>query len=283
MYDFYRQLNDFQDQVVRGRKTWYDDATFKNRIILEGPFEPNIINTHTITLTDDLFVRDDATVKDNLIIEGTLVALKEEIKTVSKTFQDQTIVDDVFIGGNLVVDGGLDVIENSNFWKELRVHNDATITGKLKVDGNFIGPIASHDHNYSDPVFDDATIKGVLRVENPLYSNIEFIIDEGAEIKGGNKGFLEIAFDCQVKEARLFCDHSGTMIIDIKKGTYSSFPSADSTLGWIDMRQAQKYEDTSLSNWPTTTINAGDVLRFDVREALNISKCTISFTVQVKQ
>jgi len=97
-----------------------------------------VLDTAVTDLTYSKQIFSDSTVKDQLLVEGTLVALKEEIKTVSKTFQDQTIVDDVFIGGNLVAEGGVEV-GDLRINRRLVAENDTTIKSQLVVEGNVKG------------------------------------------------------------------------------------------------------------------------------------------------
>jgi len=115
-------------------------------------------------------------------------------------------------------------------------------------------------------------------------NSITFVIDGGGSaIETGEKGHLRIPFDCEIQSVALLADQSGSIQIDIWKDTYANFPptSADSICGGNKpaISSAQKYEDTTLSGW-TKTINAGDVLAFNVDSCDTITRVTIALKVK---
>ncbi len=97
---------------------------------------------------------------------------------------------------------------------------------------------------------------------------ITFIIDGGGgTIKTGIKGDLRIPFACTIQSVTLLADASGSIVIDIWKDSYANYPptDADSITASAPptITSADKSEDITLTGW-TTTINAGDCLRFNV-------------------
>jgi len=114
---------------------------------------------------------------------------------------------------------------------------------------------------------------------------IEFIIDgAGSAIATGIKGDIEVPFAGTITAARLFADQSGSIVVNIWKDTYANFPptvgdkitaSAPPTIS-----TATKSQDTTLTGW-TTSITAGDILRFNVDSATTITRVTLSLTVTV--
>jgi hypothetical protein len=78
-------------------------------------------------------------------------------------------------------------------------------------------------------------------------------------------------------------DQVGSIVIDIWKDTYDNFPptSVDSICGGNKptISNAQKYQDSTLNGW-TKTINAGDILAFNVDSASTITRLTISLKVK---
>jgi hypothetical protein len=113
---------------------------------------------------------------------------------------------------------------------------------------------------------------------------ITFIIDGGGSaITTGQKGHLEIPFDCEIQRVTLLADQVGSIVIDIWKDTYANFPptSADSICGGNKptISSAQKYQDSTLTGW-TKTINAGDILAFNVDSVSTITRLTIALKVK---
>jgi hypothetical protein len=133
----------------------------------------------------------------------------------------------------------------------------------------------SHAEGGSDPLT-EADI-GVIGA-------IAFIIDGGGSaITTGQKGHLEIPFKCEIQQVTLLADQTGSIVIDIWKDTYANFPptSADSICGSAKptISSAQKYQDATLTGW-TKTINAGDILAFNVDSAATITRVTLALKIK---
>ncbi len=113
---------------------------------------------------------------------------------------------------------------------------------------------------------------------------IEVIIDGGdSAITTGVKADVEVPFNCTILQATALADQTGSIQVDIWKDTYANFPptDADSITGSnpISISSSNKSQDSTLSGW-TTTINAGDILRFNVDSCSTITRCTISLKVR---
>lgn len=114
-------------------------------------------------------------------------------------------------------------------------------------------------------------------------ATITFIIDGGGStITTGVKGDLEVPFACTITQSTLLGDQSGSIVIDIWKDTYGNFPptvadtitaSAKPTLS-----SATKAQDATLTGW-TTSVAAGDTLRFNVDSVSSIQRATLSLKV----
>jgi len=133
------------------------------------------------------------------------------------------------------------------------------------------------------PKGSDADVK--TRIARGEISDIAFIIDGGGEaIETGEKGHLEIPFKCQILQCTLLADVSGAIKIDIWKDTYAQFPpdNNDSICGGNEPEisaSGVKDQDATLTDW-TKTINAGDILAFNVDSCATITRVTISLKVQ---
>lgn len=113
---------------------------------------------------------------------------------------------------------------------------------------------------------------------------IVFIIDGGGSaITTGQKGHLEIPFKCEIERATLLADVSGSIVVNIWKDTYANFPpavgdkitaSAPPTI--VTDTDSQ---DATLTGW-TKTINAGDILAFNVDSAATITRVTLVLKIK---
>jgi hypothetical protein len=91
---------------------------------------------------------------------------------------------------------------------------------------------------------------------------------------------VEIPAGFAITKARLLADVSGSIVVDIKKATYSGLPTGASICASAKptLSSAQKSEDTTLTGW-TTAISAGDWLEFVVDSASTVKRVTLSLTM----
>lgn len=138
--------------------------------------------------------------------------------------------------------------------------------------------------NLVDGDYGDVSISsGVWSLDVGKIDTLTFIIDGGGStITTGVKGDLEIPFGCTITRATLLADQSGSIVIDIWKDTYANYPptiadtitaSAKPTLS-----TAIKSQDSTLTGW-TTTITAGDTLRFNVDSITTCTRVTLSLKI----
>lgn len=118
----------------------------------------------------------------------------------------------------------------------------------------------------------------------PRTGAIEFIIDGGGNvIATGEKGHLEIPFDCNITQVTTLADTSGSIVVDIWKDTYANFPptNADSITASAPptLSSAQKSQDTTLTGW-TTKISAGDVLAYNVDSSTTVTRVIVSLEIE---
>lgn len=127
---------------------------------------------------------------------------------------------------------------------------------------------------------------GALGVaSNQKTAAIGYMIDGGGSvITTGVAGMgLIVPYACTLVEWTLTADVSGSIKIDIWKDTYANFPptNADSITNASEPEIVSgiKAQDTDLTNWTTTTINAGDILFFNVDSCSTITKALLVFKV----
>ncbi len=112
---------------------------------------------------------------------------------------------------------------------------------------------------------------------------VGFVIDGGGdEIETGIKGDLYIPFDCTITAVTMLADQSGSIVIDIWKDIYANYPptNADSITASAvpTITTDTDSQDNTLTGW-TTSISAGDTLRFNVDSVTDIARVTIILTV----
>jgi hypothetical protein len=110
--------------------------------------------------------------------------------------------------------------------------------------------------------------------------SITYVIDGGGSaIATGIKGDITIPFACTITEWTLLADASGSIVVDIWKDTYANYPPVvgDAITGSAKptISAATKGQSSTLTGW-TTSVAAGDTLRFNVDSASTVTRVTLS-------
>lgn len=161
--------------------------------------------------------------------------------------------------------------------------------------GDVVGPAASVASELV--LFDGATGKLVKRATGTgfvtatsgvyaaaaLTQTVGMTFDGGgAPITTGIKGDLTIPFACTITAVTLLADQSGDVVLDIWKDTYANFPPtvADTITASAKptITAAVKSQDVTLTGW-TTSIAAGDTLRFTIDSLATITRLAVQLTV----
>ena len=102
------------------------------------------------------------------------------------------------------------------------------------------------------------------------FGEIAYLIDGGGTLVSSGEKIninIPIEFDCEILAVRAGASQSGTIEIDEWVDSYANYPPTvgDSIVASapISLSAADKYEDTTLTNW-ITRLNRGDWLRPDV-------------------
>lgn len=134
-----------------------------------------------------------------------------------------------------------------------------------------------------------AAVTGTLPSANlptaQVTKGIGLLIDGGGStITTGIKADISVPFACTITGVRLLADQSGSIVVDVWKDTYANYPpvvgdsiaaSAKPTIS-----AALKSDDTTLTGW-TTSISAGDTLRFNVDSVTTLTRVNLTLTVTV--
>lgn len=104
----------------------------------------------------------------------------------------------------------------------------------------------------------------------------------GDVIVAGTSLQLRVPFACTITDVTALADQTGSIVVDIQKDTYANYPptGADSICASAKptISAAAKSTDSTLTGW-TTSIAAGDILRFYVDSCSTITRATIALTV----
>lgn len=114
-----------------------------------------------------------------------------------------------------------------------------------------------------------------------IKGTLEFVMEnvDNTSIQSGVAGDLEIPFNCTITQWSLLGNATGNVVVDIWKSSYSTFPPIVSgTITGSEkptINNASKNTSTTLTGW-SSTLNSGDILRFNVDSCDGISKATLS-------
>ena len=150
----------------------------------------------------------------------------------------------------------------------------ANVNATSPSDGDFISYSAGLGY-WQDRQLADTDIPTGIKT-----TGIIFIVDGGGStIATGEKGHLEIPFNCTIQQVTMAADQTGSIVVDIWKDTYANFPptGGDSITNVTPptITTAVKSQDSTLTNW-TTTITTGDILAYNVDSCTNITRVTVS-------
>lgn len=103
--------------------------------------------------------------------------------------------------------------------------------------------------------------------ENDL-ATFQVVMDGGGDpVSTGAKAFVRVPFAAVITEAFLLSDVSTSTVVDIWKDTTANHPPTDAdsitSATPLTLSTADSVVDSTLSSW-TTTLAAGDVIRFNV-------------------
>lgn len=164
----------------------------------------------------------------------------------------------------------------------MAILTDRTELGAAPASNDFF-----HIVDVDDTTDNAAGTSKKITVENLLdstrTSTINFVIEGGGSaITTGIKGDVVVDFACEIQSVTLLADQSGSIAVDIWKDTYANFAPTDAdsiTASAVPtITAATKSQDSTLTGW-TTTITAGDILRFNVDSVTDIERVSVVLKV----
>lgn len=172
--------------------------------------------------------------------------------------------------------------------KAAQIVIEETVVAKLFADGNSrnawytrvakSGVIGGVDHTSFTRM---STLK-TLQTRS-LYDTIQFIVDGGGIVIGtGEKGHIEVPFNCTITGWTIYADAVGDIVVDIWKDTYANFPPtvADTITAAAKptLAAARKNQNTTVTGW-TTALTKGDILAYKVDSVATVQRVTIVLQV----
>ncbi len=132
-----------------------------------------------------------------------------------------------------------------------------------------------------------ADVTGILPAANinvnTNVASVGITIDGGGSaITTGVKGDIFVPYGCTINSVTMLADQSGSIVVDIWKVAYASYPATVTNTitasALPTITSATKSQDTTLTGW-TTSVSAGDCIRFNVNSATTITRLNLTLKV----
>jgi hypothetical protein len=106
----------------------------------------------------------------------------------------------------------------------------------------------------------------------------------GSTLTTGIKADVYVPYACTITANTMLADQSGSVVVDIWKVAYGSYPAtvtnSITASALPTITTALKSQDSTLTGW-TTSISAGDTLRFNINSVTSITRLNLTLTVTV--
>lgn len=114
------------------------------------------------------------------------------------------------------------------------------------------------------------TLLGTIGISARLYN-------AGLSLVTGSAGYIEVPFGMTISGWTITGNTSGSIVVDVKKSDYSTFPTTSSIAGSEKptLSSAQKNQDLTLSSW-TTSVTAGDILEFYIDSVSGLTEAFLT-------
>jgi hypothetical protein len=213
------------------------------------------------------------------------------IKTVSVqgdgTFTATSPTDDIIFspGGRMQMAIVGNTITITDYAKGNKKHRVKHKSGVYETDIDAITPedsITFAEGNTGIVITSDVITQTITLTPIATVRSINYVIDGGGSvITTGSKGHLVIDFACTINSWTMLGDVSGSIVVDIKRGTYANYPTTVSIAGTNKptFSSVLKNQNITLTGWGSTALLAGDILEFTVDSAVTVTRVTLDIKV----
>jgi len=114
-------------------------------------------------------------------------------------------------------------------------------------------------------------IQGSTGPTGPTEDNITLFIDANPDdILVGNKGYKQIAYDCHPIEWYVLSGQTGSIEFDVKKSSFSSYPSTSSIVGTDNPKLISQMKNLNIGITAWSGLSAGDIIDFVINSNTGI-------------
>ena len=119
---------------------------------------------------------------------------------------------------------------------------------------------------------------------NLKIGSIGFGLDNnGSVLTIGTKAYTMVPYSGTIVSWTVFADQIGSVVIDVWKDSYANYPpTVADTITGVDkptLSAQIKNQNTSLTGWTNTTVNAGDVFAFNIDSVSTITRVTLQLKI----
>jgi len=122
---------------------------------------------------------------------------------------------------------------------------------------------------------------GVRGIEGGYTGTMNIIVEGGSSaISSGTKGNIRAPFDLTLQNWTVLAEETGTIYFNIYKGTYAAFPPSSKMhpgLTGPHIVNGIKNQDLDISDWDTTSMGKGEIMRVEVDGSQSITNASLSF------
>lgn len=116
----------------------------------------------------------------------------------------------------------------------------------------------------------------------PVVRSLNFVFDGGGvAIVPSSRNYVRVDFPAIVYGWTVVADQAGSIVVDVRKCSYSDFPTTASIAGTEKptLTGTDKNEDQDLTTWQRKLV-AGDILEFVVSSASTVTHATVDLRLQ---
>lgn len=154
----------------------------------------------------------------------------------------------------------------------------------VSINNIILEPVVNYTISDDTITFITAPVSGqnffavALATTADLTRTINYVIDASPNVIGtGIKGTLTIDVTGTIESWTVLGDRVGSLVMDIKKTSYSNYPTFTSIAGTQkpSLSNQAKNKNDGLSTW-NTLLNAGDILQFEVESCDYVKQCLVA-------